>query len=308
MLHRRRFLGLLGGGLLGGVVAAGCGGGDDAAAPPGQSPTVPPEPTDGAGGGRLLVPAFSDGLRAPAVFVAGAPQRAPLVLFSAEGTPVANGVPETLEVTLTAPDGTATTSTLPRRDQGIFIPYFAVTFTPAAAGEYSLRATVDGVEQSVPFLVVERGELPLVQIGDPMPAFPTPTVADPREVEVLCTRFEGQCPFHDVSLDAALAAGRPVVLLVSTPAFCQTQTCGPVLDLLVEQAAALDATVIHVEVYRVEDPFAEGDPAAVTAEAVQNLELTFEPVIYVANADGTVTGRLEFNWDGTELAEVLATV
>ena len=46
------------------------------------------------------------------------------------------------------------------------------------------------------------------------------------------------CPFHDVTLTEALAPGKPVVYMVGTPAHCQTGTCAPALEFLVESARA----------------------------------------------------------------------
>ena len=45
---------------------------------------------------------------------------------------------------------------------------------------------------------------------------------DPRGVDPICTREPEVCPFHDITLTEALAAGKPVVYYVGTPAFCST--------------------------------------------------------------------------------------
>ena len=45
----------------------------------------------------------------------------------------------------------------------------------------------------------------------------------------LCTQ-DPQCPLHSVSLDQVLGSGKPVAVMFATPARCQTQYCGPVLD------------------------------------------------------------------------------
>lgn len=74
-----------------------------------------------------------------------------------------------------------------------------------------------------------------------MIAVPTPTIADARGTNPICTR-QPQCPFHNVSLDAALKERRPLVVLFATPARCQTDTCGPVLDVLLEERAAIESS------------------------------------------------------------------
>ena len=96
-----------------------------------------------------------------------------------------------------------------------------------------------------------------------------------------------------------MGGSKPIVLLVSTPAFCQVAICGPVLDLLVERQAALEEqglAVIHAEVYT-------DDTAKATAPTVDALGLTYEPALFLAAPDGTVTDRLDAIFDATELDE-----
>jgi hypothetical protein len=131
-------------------------------------------------------------------------------------------------------------------------------------------------------------------------------VADARGVTPICTRAD-PCPLHATTEAEALQAGGPVVLMISTPAYCQTAVCGPVLDLVLEQVPSLPgATFVHAEVYN--DPTAGADPASAgTTPAVDAFGLTFEPSLFVAGADGIVTARLDNVFDRVELAEALAT-
>jgi hypothetical protein len=124
-------------------------------------------------------------------------------------------------------------------------------------------------------------------------------------VDPFCTRPE-PCPFHDVTLTEAIAAGRPVALYIGTPAFCQTAVCGPILEFLVaELDAGRDLTIVHAEVYL--DPYGqEGDPGD-TAEVIGVYGLDFEPQLVVADASGTVTAVLNNSMDRTEVAEALDT-
>jgi hypothetical protein len=150
--------------------------------------------------------------------------------------------------------------------------------------------------------VVEAIAVP--QVGQPLPVAPSPTTTDPLGVGRLCTQ-DPPCPFHEVSLDVATGGGRPVAVLVSTPEFCQVGICGPVLDLLTDAASGrADLTVIHVEVY---PDSTAGDPGPVSPLVVDTFGLSYEPVLFVADAGGTVTARLDNIYDGAELAEALAT-
>lgn len=125
------------------------------------------------------------------------------------------------------------------------------------------------------------------QPGDVVPALATPTEADPQDLEELCTRTPA-CSMHGASLDTALEAGKPIVLVVATPLYCQSVICGPVVDVVEDvkaQRASEDTTWIHVEVFS----DAGNTPTAIIA----GLGLQSEPWTFVIGADGTIADRFE---------------
>jgi hypothetical protein len=189
-----------------------------------------------------------------------------------------------------------------RRGAGLGVPYWSITTTIPKVGLYDI--TFEGAAgDPMPFFVYEPTEIALPSPGMALPAFDTPTVADPRGVDPICSRTQiGQdvCPFHEVSLTEALASGKPVVYLIGTPAHCQTATCGPGLDFLIDIARELgDAAVfVHAEVY------ADADATEI-APAVTAYALDYEPVIWVTDATGTVVRRIDIVWDQDELREML---
>ncbi|MFP5378014.1 MAG: hypothetical protein ACLGIO_14690, partial [Acidimicrobiia bacterium] len=135
--------------------------------------------------------------------------------------------------------------------------------------------------------------------GTAMVAAPSPTTADPLGVDPICTA-DPPCPLHDVSLDAALGERRPLAVLFATPALCQSRLCGPVLDTLLEQREAFADRVrfLHVEIYT--------DRTGETlAPTVQAYNLTAEPVLFLAGADGTVRERLDNAFDRVEARAAL---
>jgi hypothetical protein len=72
----------------------------------------------------------------------------------------------------------------------------------------------------------------------------------------VCTRTP-PCPLHTVSLDRALASGRPTVVVLATPLLCTSRMCGPVVDEAMVAAKATNPKVadfIHVEIYPQRDP------------------------------------------------------
>jgi len=189
---------------------------------------------------------------------------------------------------------------LPRRGDSLGAPYWTVELTIPQRGLYEF--TLEGqTGDPTPFIVEDPANITIPVAGTTLPPFDTPTTADARGVDPVCTRLDGACPFHDVSLAEALAAGKPVVYLVGTPAHCSTGTCAPGLDFLIEvsKAYADTATFVHAEVF--------ADQAGTkVAPAVTALGLTYEPVIWIADATGTVQRRIDVVWDLEELSAVLA--
>jgi len=140
----------------------------------------------------------------------------------------------------------------------------------------------------------------VIHAGDALPALETPTISDHRGVEPYCTRVPEPCPFHELTLTDALAAGKRVVFIVGTPAHCQTAVCAPVLDGLVELAKDFsDVIFVHADVYI-------DETATTTAPVIDALNLTFEPVLWVTDTSGVITHRFEGVWHPDEVREVLA--
>ncbi len=290
--HRLTRRSLLAGAAAAAVLAA-CGdGGAGPVAGPGENGDRPPGGDSDVGG---LVRMFRDGL-----VPAGRPGRLPFALADAAGIPLASGPARLPYEVLDAGDAVVAAGELARHGAGIPRAYYPLRFELAEAGVYDLRVDLGAEVAAAAFTVAEPGAVPGTPFpGDPMFSVPTPTDADPRGVDPICTR-QPACPFHDVSLDEALEAGRPLVLLISTPAFCPTGICGPTLDLLLEQeGAAGDAAVIHAEVY-------DDETATQVAPAVAAAELQYEPSLFVVDAGGTVLDRLDYIYDADELAGSLA--
>ncbi|HEY6533312.1 MAG TPA: hypothetical protein VIY72_13465 [Acidimicrobiales bacterium] len=233
---------------------------------------------------------------------AGTPQRLVLAVATAEGPPDPNG-PDTLAVQL-ALDGSDVGAPieLARHADGVPIGYYPLLTTFERSGDWTVTSELDGQEVSQSFRVEDNGGSPIRQVGQAMVPVTTPTVMDGQGITPICTRSP-QCPFHDHTLADVLAGGGPVALMISTPQYCQTGVCGPVLDLVMEQATAQpEVRVVHAEVYV--DPAKNGsDPAAGgLAPVVEAYGLTFEPSLFVARADGTIVGRLDNVFDRVELA------
>jgi len=275
----RRSLLLAGAGTL---VLVACGGDDDG----GEAPE------SGAAGltlARVFVPEQP----------AGIPIRLPLALADGDGALLVD-VPEQLSVRIGPAGGDLGAPTmLPRHADGIPRPYYPFATTFPTPGPWRIVADADGRTAETQVEAKAAGEVPAIPaVGEALVRVPTPTPADPLGINPICTA-DPPCPLHEVSLDA-VPEGRATAFLISTPRFCQTAICGPVLDLLV---AARDAhpqvTMVHAEVYR-------DDTARQTSPAVVAYGLTFEPSLVVADGTGTITARLDYTFDRSELDAALA--
>ena len=127
----------------------------------------------------------------------------------------------------------------------------------------------------------------------------TPTTSAPDGADPLCSR-KPACSMHDVSLDAALKSGRPVVVTFSAPAFCATETCGPVVDLVeaAKKSSPAAAHFIHVEAYRKQ--------GAELAPALKAWKFATEPWTYFVGRDGMVVERLAGAIGAEEITAALA--
>lgn len=294
----RRSLLLGAAGLVGGsALLAACGGSDDAAGNPsaGSSSGAGDPSTAAFDNVFLVAPRFPN----DRAFVPG-PVRLPVSLTRPDASLLVTG-PDRLTGTVRDEAGTTIgTFETPRRGTGLSVPYWSIVTTLPAAGLYEI--TVDGaLGDPTPLMIYEADQITMPVVGRALPGFDTPTVDDARGVDPICTRDGSPCPFHEVTLNEALASGKPVIYMIGTPAHCQFATCGPGLEFLIAASPTYtdQLTIVHAEVY--------ADPAATTvAPAIDALTLQYEPVMFFTDAAGTVVNRVDIVWDRADLDELLA--
>jgi hypothetical protein len=291
-LSRRGFLtgaGALAGVAVGGPLLAACGGDD------GKDATK----TTSRSTKELNLVQFFGG----PLFAAGQPLRAPFGVADDEGLLKVADTPKEVEVTIVDADGKTVgkPQTIARHAKGLERAYFPLEATLPTAGIYAVRADLGGSAPTEFNLEVkEASELTVIQPGAALPALETPTTDDARGVDPICTA-DPVCPLHDVTAAQVLQSGKPLVLLIATPAFCQVSICGPVLDVLLAARDDFpDITFLHAEVYA--DPHTTLETFAPT---VQQLGLHLEPVLVTVDGAGKVVDRLDAIYDETELRSVL---
>ena len=235
----------------------------------------------------------------------GTSTRLPFTLSDAEGVPFG-----TLESALTfrvSFDGEAVGEPIEVQPYGDGVPrpYLPLQFTFPRPGVYDIETEHEGTRVESQVQVFTDEEVPSPVVGDALPPASTPTTTQGFEVDPICTRVP-TCPFHEHDLTAALQTDRPIVVLLATPAYCRTTACGPILDLLIEQAQGLEGPiVIHSEVYK--NPKAVRDLADATLAPLPDLyAMPFEPALFVTDSSHTVVARGDIVVDRAEMAEMLA--
>ena len=160
-------------------------------------------------------------------------------------------------------------------------------------GKYWIVAEPEGGAtkvQAIGNVVVVKKD-PAPDIGDPAIASDTPTIASTGgDLSQLTTRTPPDESLLEYSIADSLAANVPFVVTFSTPKFCSSRTCGPVVDVVEEVARRFeegDVRFIHVEV------FEGNDPAKGYNRWMQEWGLTTEPWTFVVDGTGKIVERYE---------------
>ena len=94
----------------------------------------------------------------------------------------------------------------------------------------------------------------------------------------------------------------PFVVTFSTPKFCSSRTCGPVVDVVEEVSRRFEddgIRFIHVEV------FEDNDPAKGFNRWMQEWKLPTEPWTFLVGADGKIAARFEGTVSVSELEQAV---
>jgi hypothetical protein len=178
-----------------------------------------------------------------------------------------------------------------------------------------VAAEVDGRTETTTgaFEVLASSDIPAV--GDPAPRTRQSLAGDPTvDPKSIDSRAGGDTPIpdpdlHDITVADAIAAGRPVMVVVSTPTFCVSRFCGPITDSVQQLALEYGDRMefIHVEVWQ---DFAanELNPAAVEWIAPTPEADGGEPWVFVIDADGIIVDRFDNVASDAELLNAVESV
>lgn len=151
-------------------------------------------------------------------------------------------------------------------------------------------------------MIKEKGgltakSLPTIQVGEfekiPVPGEKAPVIQTPTAQSVggdlakLSTRVP---PDTQNKVNYADVLGKePILLLFTTPKFCQSRVCGPVVDVAQQAQHEFEgkANFIHMEIYN------DNDPSKGVRPQVRRFHLPTEPWLFAINREGVISSVIE---------------
>jgi hypothetical protein len=167
-------------------------------------------------------------------------------------------------------------------------------------GKYVMVAEPEGAKiQGIADLQVARHpQAPAV--GDTAIPSRTPTLASTDgDVAALTTANPPDLALLKYSVADSIKAHAPFVLVFATPKFCQSRTCGPVVDVaeaVQKKFADKGIRFIHVEIYK------DNNPAQGYNRWVGEWHLPSEPWVFLVGRDGKIKQRFEGSVSEDELS------
>ena len=166
-----------------------------------------------------------------------------------------------------------------------------------SAGRWGM--IVDGVTDDGTALVGQSGlvvnqESSSPAVGSPAPRSTSKTFSDVADLSELTTSPTPDPSLYELSIADAIGGGQTTVVTFATPAFCQTATCGPQVEVLSSlRLRHTESTFIHVEVYDNPDEI-DGDLSrARISPLMEEWGLMTEPFTFVIDAEGQIAAKFE---------------
>jgi len=194
---------------------------------------------------------------------------------------------------------------------------YVAEMTLPRPGGYDATITLDGPAGrvgSAGFTMVAREQSPTPPIGAAAPSVRTPIAADVGgDLQLISSDVFPDPRFYQHSVDELLAAHKPFVFTIYSPAFCPTTACGPLLRYMKEIASEFPTVAfVHAEPYVMRDlggriqPEYEGNGYA-WASWSQAYGIPVEPYVFVVGADGLIVASFELIVGSDEIRAAIRT-
>lgn len=138
-------------------------------------------------------------------------------------------------------------------------------------------------------------------VGGKAPPSENPTLAD-APARTITTARPPDVELLRYSVAESLADGVPFVVVFATPAYCQSRTCGPtveVADAVRAELAGSGIRFIHIEVYE------DNDPDKGYNRWMREWSLPSEPWVFLVDASGVIRSKFEGSVSVAELEEAV---
>lgn len=186
-------------------------------------------------------------------------------------------------------------STHVHHDELVAVLYANVDFDRTGHWGAELDVEVEGKRRRLrvqPFIVLERTPEP--QIGDPLPESPHLTLRDSDDIAAVSSMTEPIPEMNELTVPEAVATGKPVLVAIATPAYCQSRFCGPLMDEVVVplwEEFGGEVQFVHVEPYELETVRTSG--RLVPVPLLDDWQLQTEPWVFIAGRGGAVSAKFE---------------
>jgi len=184
--------------------------------------------------------------------------------------------------------------------------YVATVNTPKA-GKYWLLAQPVNARYPIQALgdltVGKHTKAP--SVGDKAIPSRNPTLKPGVKPSTITTAEPPDTLLLKTTVAAALAAKKPFVVTFATPEFCQSRTCGPVVQVVqsvAKQSKGSGVDFIHIEIYK------DNDPSKGTNQWVDQWRLPSEPFTFVVDRTGVIRQRFEGAFSAGELQQAVGKI
>jgi hypothetical protein len=202
--------------------------------------------------------------------------------------PAVGPFPARIESLATKPEFQSKTTT---EDPTVASVVYSAQIPFPSEGEYKIVALI---KEKGGWAKNSLGSLPVGEFekiptpGEKAPLIQTPTAKSvDGDLAKISTRVP---PDTQNKVNYADVLGKePILLLFTTPKFCQSRACGPVVDVAEQAQHEFEgkANFIHMEIYN------DNDPSKGVRPQVRRFHLPTEPWLFAINREGVVSATIE---------------
>ncbi len=171
-------------------------------------------------------------------------------------------------------------------------------------GEWQIEAVIARGEETLASAVMDvevKEDSYTPSIGSTPPLTINKTAADESGLTEITTWPRADIDLYQKTIPEALELGMPLVVVMSSPGFCTSPTCGPQVDTVTElkDLYVEQANFIHVEIYdnpiEIQSSLDMGvySPVVVEWGLTKSEDYLNESWVFIIDADGLITAKYE---------------